>query len=464
MHTLAKGVCRLILWLPAVAWAQSGDVHLDLLAAGGRDQWILDERARISVVDLPEEGRPAGGGDIRSGPVLRLEGAARGFAYTRDGALPPAALAGACCLSFWIRPAEALAEPVDLEVQFLEPDGRSRFWRRVTVADPGWTRVELPLRFFRRAGARIPQWPQVAHLAFFFRAPGAILLDGMSLDEREGFGPRWTHREIRDIAFPSAGPGTVRFLQDAEFVLLSDAEFLDFPVLAHVLSRAAETLRGLFPFFPSPSFPPTLVVFAQEDEYRAFAGRLAAKMGSSAAPTLSGGLTVEGIATSYFDPPQNARRPVFVHEFAHAWIEQAGRLVCDGRWFHEAAATSLQLRFYPQPDFAGLVAAEFRRIRHPGEHLRRITTDERVRETDYWALATFFDMLIATPRYRDALPSLYRAFLQTGSFRLEPILESALGVDFDRLGRDWQSFCAEEYGFEPAPPPEPDRHPPEIRL
>lgn len=428
----------------ASAPATQAAAWMDFEDDGTLDSWLFDRRA-TSISLAAVAGDHGEGGP--SGSALLVDGKPGGFAYTKSGVLPRYVLPDACAVSFWIKPEGATAVPTEIEIQFLEPGGNSRFWRRIIVEESGWQQIEMPLRFFRTRGARLPSWDDVAHLGILTRGEGKYLVDNINFTTEEGCRPYNTLRQLREIGLPNAPEGTVRVARRDKYAIMTDAAELDLSALEVLIAATVAVMENLFPYIPAVQPQPVLIVFGNEADYRAFPNRLASTLGAGAPEPGSGGYTVEGVATSFFIPAMGYRRPVFVHEFVHSWLSRNGRLAVDGRWFHEAVANYIQLQFYPQADFPDIVRSSFAILDEPAAYLRSITGDEVISMRDYWALATLFHMFVERESYRAGLETLYRLMLEKSSFNLEPLLGDAFGVDMEQLAQDWKAFCQETYNF-----------------
>ncbi len=306
----------------------------------------------------------------------------------------------------------------------------------------------MPLRFFRSFGARIPSWETVRRFAIRLRGETEIWVDDVEWVEQPGLGPALELRELREIAFPNAPSGTVRLVRAAEYAVMTDCAELDLALTRAALESLTRDLRLHFPFLPPPPRPATLLVFAREEDYRSFPPRLAERLLSAASPPTTDGFTILGIATSYWSPEKGSMRPVFFHEFVHAWLSQAGGLVCEGHWLHEAVANWCQLRLFPEDGFD----AHIRRLIETGamRPLRELCSDRPVRRSDYAQLVAVYRMLFSREPYRSRLPELFKAVRERSSFDLDRSLRAAFGVDWQQLEADWRSFCAETYGAAPA--------------
>ncbi len=436
-------VAGLIGWAVAAAGAAE-TAWLDFETRGTPSDWNTPQGGlAFEIVPAPADGGT-------SGHALRLHGGPEAFLFTRKSVLPEV-LTNECAVAFRIRPAEDAPLPMELEVQFLEPDGKSKFWRKVTVATQGWTRVELPLRFFRTGGVRLPRWTSVRHFAIYGRTAMDVRIDDVAFVREPGLGTEIELNELRAIAFPEAATGAVRAIRSAEYAVLTDGADLDLKDLGEALGGLAADLRRQLQFLPPPPRPPVLLVFANEADYRAFPSRIAERLGSQAGPPGSDGYTVAGVASSFWDPAKGSRRPVFLHEFIHAWLAQAGGLACEGGWLHEGVANHGQLRMVPQDNFAALVARSI--ASGAAKPFEDLCTDRPVRTADYWQLLTLFRMMQEREPYASRLPALFTAVRDANSFDLGRQLGPVFGIDGARLTADWKDYCAATYAAAPGAVP-----------
>lgn len=281
----------------------------------------------------------------------------------------------------------------------------------------------------------------------YLRGAGGVWVDDLELAPGEGCGPYLDLAEMRRIAFPDAPTGTVRLARTAEYALMTDCVELDIPMVRAVLEMLTRDLRSHFPFLSPPARPAALLVFAKEQDYRRFPPLLAERLNSAAASPQSDGLTLLGVATSYWNPERGSLRPVYFHEFVHAWLSHAGGLACEGHWLHEAVANWHQLKYFPQSNFDALVRQEIEQGR--ARPLRELCSDRPVKTTEYWQLVAFYRMLVGREPYAGRLPRLFQAARAHSSFDLNRYLEEAFGVDGPRLEADWRAFCAETFGAAP---------------
>lgn len=103
---------------------------------------------------------------------------------------------------------------VVLEFRILEKDGVAGFWRRVDLSHEGWKKVVLPLRWFRYGTGRVPRWDRIDRFQFWFRDEARLWIDTLTLQEgRTDCSAELSAEDLRDVAFPKAGPQEVKVRQ-----------------------------------------------------------------------------------------------------------------------------------------------------------------------------------------------------------------------------------------------------------
>jgi hypothetical protein len=172
-------------------------------------------------------------------------------------------------------------------------------------------------------------------------------------------------------------------------------------------------------------------------------------------PPKADGFTFMGCATGSWKESYGTLRPTYTHEFVHALIARAALLQNRTEWFQEGLANHYQLLLHPQQGLGDVV---MKGVETPGWHLplQRLCDGDRIPVNRYWQAVTIVEMLLVSPRYRDRLADLLRAFQAAGSTDLEPHLEPILGVDWDGFTADWRVYCRATYARESVPDrPEP---------
>lgn len=415
----------------------------DAIAA---DQWVAIAGVPVEV-GAPPEAAPGG---MPSGSALHVTSAGGngGLYAKRDAA--PLDWSTVKNATFWVyRSAEAAQadDATQIEVQFVESDGKTRFWRRMDLNHTGWKQYEVPLRWCRWSTGRIPQWQNVVRIGFWCREAADFWIDDVAVVEASPGSAELTDEELRDFAFPAAGgavnPKTVKLEKGKHATVITDHADLDAVQLAAHLDKAAEAVAADFSFLGQTPAG-RLVVFSDRPTYQQFTVRTAEQLNSAAAPPTSGGFTFWGIATSYWDPQYKTLRPVYLHEFVHSYLDDALQLDNSGEWLHEGLASHYQLKFHPQENFPQIVRNG---ISDAGNHqpLETLLNGAKIDLAAYWQAATVVDMLLHDDAYKAKLPQLILLMREAGSTKIAPHLEPVFGKTFDQLTEDWQAFCRRSY-------------------
>ena len=357
------------------------------------------------------------------GEPLEVHINSKGFSQVKDVTLPDN-LATCESLNFRISGA-----PGAIEVQLLEADGCAKFWRRVDIADSNETAVSVPLRFMRRDGSRSPRWDKVRHFGIYFRNPGRFVLDDFTFRSQPGTTAEIGTEELARIAFPDA---TVHSVNKPDMALLTDCKEMDLPAMEGLLGRFIAQARRDFPFLGAAGTPPVLLVFLRKDDYEQFTPRFTKLLNSTAAPPTSNGYTIHGIATSYWEPEKGTTRPVYLHEFTHAWFERVAALPGGGGgWLQEGLANHYQLEFHPQDNFSEIVRDGISKpnFRMP---LRELCSGNRIPMNRYWQAATVVRMMLALPEYQEKSPSVFEG---------KPPAD-----DWEAFEHDWLEHCRRTCG------------------
>jgi hypothetical protein len=456
MRTWAKARARcgrsllvgLILLLPEFAAGSRGaeakkaetlfDFEQELAAS-----WSAQGDLQAARKPLVEAG-PAQGPE-RSGVEIRA--AARSGLATRPGKIPRDWRKYEE-LAFWVyrAPEEARRTPSSaIEVQLLETDLKARFWRKVDLRHEGWKQLTLPLRWFRTGTGRVPRWDRLDRLHFWFRDESRVWIDSITV--REGATDRSSElsaEDLRAVAFPGVERDRVKIVRTEHVLLLTNAPALETDKLADHLRKVTEAVRREMPFLDPPASSPCLIVFATREEYQAFVPRFAEKLNSVGSPPQSGGFTMQGLATSFWDPIQGTLRPVYTHEFVHSLLERTAGLANQGEWLQEGLANRYQLQFHPQKNLPTIVANGLKdeKQRSP---LRLLCNGKSVPLNRYWQAVTVVDTLMRAEPFQPRFAEVMAAFARNGSTDLGPVLENVLKVDWDRFETEWKKHTEKAF-------------------
>lgn len=420
-------------------------ILFDFTQSGLGDTWTAQGKIQAGRTKPPET--PPGEGTVPEGEAVELTAGPGGLFFTKQGQLKvdwPKVRQ----VAFWLYRSsdEARQHPkAAMEVRFYEGDNRSWFWRRVDLDHTGWKRFEVPLAWCRWGEGHVPRWGEVNRLVFSFRNESRVWIDNIAtVAGNADQGAALTWDQLREVAFPGKPEGEVKLVRRDHVAVMSDAQGLDADALAGHLGKASTAVYADLPFLKPPpaTDPAPLVVFATRESYRAFAPRFAEHELAQIPPPTSGGFTLQGIATSSWDPAQGTLRPVYTHEFIHAFVGRSALLDNKGEWFHEGLASVYQLRFHPQANFGQLVRKSLDDAR---PSLEKLCNGQKIELNEYWAAATLIELLLARDKYKPRLPALVAEFQKTGSTDLGPHLRGVLATSWGELTADWVAFCAEKY-------------------
>jgi len=407
--------------------------------------WTAVRKIEAARTPVPEPAAKVEDGP--DGQGLWLTSPGEGGLFSQPGKVP-ADWQDFAELSFWLyRTAdEAAQHPVStLDVQVLESDGKTKFWRKLVVDHTGWKKVTVPLRWMQFGSGRMPRWDQIARVGIWCRDPVKICLDELAV--QPGPAPkasRLSTEELISAAFPLVPAEQVQKFETAELRVLTDARDLEVGKLGEHLDKVLKRLKTDLPLSPAARDLPTLIVFARQSDYEQFPVGIAKRLNASAAPPTSGGFTFHGLATSYWDPDKGTLRPVYTHEFVHSALSQLALLPNQGEWLQEGLANYYQLGEHPQENFAELVrvALEQPNLRWP---LNDLCAGDRVPLNRYWQTVTVAAFLLKSPAYREKLPALFRDVQTRGTSDLRERWTAVFGQPLERVEQDWQAFCAREY-------------------
>lgn len=429
-----------------------GQARADLLAGfeTGADlqRWSAQGKITVQRTEGPPGPKQAGPNGP-AGNAARIDTAGNSGLFIKAGQLPPD-LSDFDTLRFWVHRDPEAAAPSTVEVRFYEADGAAWFWRAVVLDQPGWTEVAVPLKWTRWSPTRIPRWENVNRLGIYFRDAADLTVDSFSLaddpppnaaDDKPVLGPD----DVASLAFgkAAADPDQVRIVTADGITVITDAADCDADALRAHLAKVAAAVKADLPFAAPPANPVVLVVFAAEDRYRNFPVTLAERLNARAAPTAAAGYTVQGIATSYWDPRQGTLRPVFTHEFVHALLSATLHLDNKSEWFQEGLAAHYQLRFHPQDNIRAVVTRSLESS--AADTLPQVCSGSRIPLDRYWVAATLCRMLLEDPALAPTLPAVVAAVQKSGSTAIEKLLP-VLGLSQDELDGKWRAFCRKTYG------------------
>jgi hypothetical protein len=232
------------------------------------------------------------------------------------------------------------------------------FQRRFTL-EPGekWVKLESPLRTWLWDTRRIADADEVRSIVLRIDSPDVAQVD---LDDvrLEGRADAEAHTAwLLDLAF---GPGQPRKQAAADGLMVATEAVdafanEDLDRLLDDMKRTRAFVRRVFGEGVRPTDdiprPAVLLIFDDADRRGAFLTRLGDAWGATIRTTSAQGFTVQDIATATYDRARGTRRPVYVHESAHAVVARDLRLLT-GNPSHssiqEGIANYVQLCVHPE--------------------------------------------------------------------------------------------------------------------
>ncbi len=377
--------------------------------------------------------------DLPAGSVaLHLVAPPKGFVYTASGQLPEN-LQEMSSFGFRVfRGAEA-GKSSTIDVNFYEQGGRANFWRKITFDHQGWKEIRIPLAWMRWGKDATPNWKNIRQLGIYCRDDLDIYLTDFSFHP----GPsRPTTAELQQLAFQDEAENAVAVESD-QMLLLTDKTGADSDAIEAWVAKHLAVVQRDFPSLQAdPIRKPVLIVFAGEKDYRQFPPRFADMHNSEMSMPTSGGYTFMGVATSFWNERYGAERPVFGHEFIHAWLELAAGLPSgSGDWVQEGIANYVQIEVTPQENLGEIIlmGIEDENLHLP---LQALCSGKQVPMNRYWQALSFIRFL--KEKYPEQLPELFAAIQETRKTDLALHL-NILGTDWPGLTREWKAWCRETY-------------------
>ena len=211
------------------------------------------------------------------------------------------------------------------------------------------------MSWFRWGNGHLPDWKRIERVGLWLRGESELQIDNLALvDDDPARGAALNAEDVISLAFGDK-PNLQR-KTGTQAIVASDAQDMQADQLVEHLEKVAATLDADLPELGSGP-PAVLLVFGSDDDYRGFSPRLGAKLGADAPPPKSDGYTLHGVATAAWSPRYGTLRPVYTHEFVHAYLIPRLGFDNQGDWLHEGLAARTQLRFHPQPGFDRIVLA-----------------------------------------------------------------------------------------------------------
>lgn len=334
-------------------------------------------------------------------------------------------------LRFRVQIDQATSEnPVTLEFRAFSYQRSAWFWRKISIRDPNWKTIDVPLQYCRHSPGANLKWDEIHRFGFRFRDSATVRLDDIELVADADGKPDLTTEELARLAFGDRAT----IYRDDQFHLITDDRRVD----GEATLAEFQKLRGMilrdFPDLPRPSRPIQTLVFSNRDAYRNFWPRFGLQFASRVPHVTTDGYSLLGIAGSYYSAQYKTVRPVLIHETCHAFFAHCTGLPNATEWLHEGLANNYQLNWTKQD----VVAITYQRMQQ-GKllPLNELLTGKRIRLNDYAQVAAFVRWLLIDATRRRQFSSAIKAMSQRCSTQLQPICESNFGVPLEQLELAW---------------------------
>jgi hypothetical protein len=245
--------------------------------------------------------------------------------------------------------------------------------------------------------------------------------------------PEFTDGQLSAALFPNGN--LVRSEHGRSVRVVTDSPGLNAKKLAARLGEVEAVVRAELPFVEAPESPPTILVFARDDDYLRFPARLAKTWNSDADEPSGAGYSLRGVSGSTWSADRGEARPVYTHEYVHALLVKGARLPSRGDWLHEGLAVHFQQRFHPQP---GLSAA-IRDGLDDALPLPQLCDGRPVPLDHYWQALSLIEYFLAARPTQFA--ALVTALRNAGSADLGPHIQTVLQTDWASLTLAWRTHC-----------------------
>jgi hypothetical protein len=407
-----------------------------------QSEWSAQGDLQAMRVDTSTLNPPASG--AVSGGAIQVTGKPGSFFFCKPGKVHGDWGAYGLLRFHAYRPADQAGKSLKLRIMVMDDDGVGQMFRDQVIESAGeWQAIDMPLRHFGQGSGRLIRWEQVRRLAFVPLEEGTVAIDSISLEPGpNGETARLSEEDLSQLAFGK--PAEQTLIHNDGFILMTDVVGVDFSPLYAEMVETIERVGSWLPLQEAPLDPPSLLIFADEEQYRSFAPRYGELIKRVAERAKSDGYCIGGIATGFWDPKQGIRRPTFLHEFVHSLVEKRLLLPNRSEWFQESIANRLQILMRPQPGLDEMLTVA---ISQSSAHrpLKELCNGGHVPISHYWQCFTLFDMMISDPSLRPRIPALIQAFHKSGSTNLDPHISSVLGINWQELDARWKFFTLGRY-------------------
>ena len=345
--------------------------------------------------------------------------------------------------SLTFRVAVESKEKIEIRFRALRGNGPAAMVHRLDLEPGGWRPVTIPLRDFRfDVQASFGDFARIDMLAIQWRdGAGSVTIDDIALRYgNRGIASAFpTARQRLDVLLPRG-----RSFEREGFQLLTDVASARDDTVAPTFEDLAKVRRILANVFgidhPVAEAVPVCVTSSRTVQ-RAIFERYERRYRVSITPPKSTGYTAMGVATALWDRKTKWRRPVIVHEAAHAYLERALRLPPTAQWIHEGLASAVQVRVHPGAFSRRKMVDDFkkRKVRGKGRFVSwsELVT-KRIGSRDYPQAMSIMDFF--ADRYRGSLVKFWgvvRAAERTDGRRLLDGLVECVGQGADELEKEW---------------------------
>lgn len=314
------------------------------------------------------------------------------------------------------------------EIRVVGGEPGAAWWRKVEVSADGWQEVRVPLAWMRRAEGPAPSWAAIRGLSFAFRDSTRVWIDDVAVVSGR------PERTPEMVAAVTGGVVT----SGRHAAVVTQVPSLDARKLVADLDAVGDLVLRDLPFLHAPPVAVSLVVFPDVASYHAGVVGIGAAFGARAPTPTTDGFTIADIAMSSWDPGVGTDRPVFVHEFVHALLDQIAGLPNRGEWLQEGLASWYQIRRHPQANLGEVIRGQLARP----TPLARLCDGTDIPTTLYGDAWAVVGTLLEEPRWAGTMPALFEATRRTGSTAL-----SAIGADLDALEADRRVWAARHFGW-----------------
>lgn len=428
----------------ATAGRSYAQTAFDFDRPGLSDSWSVQGNIKVqrSKPSHGFSGEPLTGQDAPSQDAVQISAKPQSAFFSKPNVVPKD-WSRFEAVSLWVYRTPEETEPSVVEFQVFENDTRVRFWRKIAIDHKGWKKYVVPLRWMRWSDGRIPAWDRVSRMGISFRNTANLWVDSIRLqDENDKRGAMLTAEDLIQMAFNDRPDASIT--KSGRIRVISAVKELDHDQLLKHLSEVSKELKNDFQLKNRNASAVTLVVCDDIASYHRFAQDFVSAFNSQGAQPTSSGTTIQGVPFSYWSPRHGTQRPVFTHEFVHAWIINQLRIDNPGDWLNEGIATYYQLKFHEQANIHDLVlqGIENRQLSDP---LKKLCNGKRISTNRYWQAMTMVEMLMKSKRYRRQFPLVLETVQRSGSTDLEQFLTPVLKTNWNKLTDDWREFCRETY-------------------